>query len=130
MADLPHILFVDDEEHILRAIKRRLHYGNVQWKFSFADRATKAVEILNGETPVDVVVTDHMMPRFNGYELVMYILAEHKEVSPIILSGNCDKLHREEFDRLDVPFFEKPLPTNELIDTITTLLNEKEKASA
>ena len=57
------VLFVDDEEKILKSLKRGLI--DEPYRTLFADSGKEALEIL-GQQEVQVVVTDMRMPEMNG----------------------------------------------------------------
>jgi len=86
MSDKPTILFVDDEERILRSLKM-LFMGKFKVKTTTDGR--EAVEILKKET-VHVLVSDQRMPNMTGVE----VLREARNVSPntmrLLLTGYSD----------------------------------------
>ncbi|WP_135075230.1 response regulator [Terasakiella sp. SH-1] len=118
---MPTILFVDDEINVLGAMKRSFRHMGDNWSFLFADCAPLAIDILNRIEKVDVVVTDVMMPRVDGKELVKKILAEYPQTKPIVLSGQCDDAAKAEFERMKVPFYNKPFPMEELKEKIVEM---------
>jgi len=119
---MPSVLFVDDEKYILDSIKRSLRQMSEGWEFFYANSGEEAKEILDGPCHIDAVVTDVMMPGLNGYELVQYILDKHPETTPMVLSGHCKEADQLEFERMNVPFFQKPFPVEELTSTISMVL--------
>lgn len=86
MSDKPTILFVDDEERILRSLKM-LFMG--KFKVKTTTDGHEAVEILQKET-VHVLVSDQRMPNMTGVE----VLREARNVSPntmrLLLTGYSD----------------------------------------
>jgi CheY-like chemotaxis protein len=79
-----NILFVDDEIHILKAIKRGLRDENFN-KF-YASSGSDAIDILKTED-IHVIVTDMKMPQMTGLELLTYVKENHPDVVKVILSG-------------------------------------------
>ncbi len=79
-----NVLFVDDEVHILKAIKRGL-YKETYNKF-FATSGSEALEILEKED-IHVIVTDMKMPKMNGLELLTIVKEKYPKIIKIILSG-------------------------------------------
>lgn len=67
-----NILFVDDEDQILKSIQRRMI--SEPYQSFFANSVEKALEIL-GNNEIAVVVTDLKMPNINGVEFLK-ILSE------------------------------------------------------
>lgn len=79
-----NILFVDDETHILKAIKRGLHKETYN-KF-YAESGEEALIIMEKED-IHVIVTDMKMPRMNGLELLTIVKDKYPKTIKIILSG-------------------------------------------
>lgn len=86
MSQLPRILFVDDEERILRSLQMqfRSHYQ------VFTETSPLRALALLSHQEVDVIVSDQKMPEMSGAEF----LAKASEVSPhslrILLTGYSD----------------------------------------
>ena len=79
-----NVLFVDDEIHIIKAIKRGLHKEAYN-KF-FATSARDALLILERED-IHVIVTDMKMPGMTGLELLTIVKEKYPDIIKIILSG-------------------------------------------
>ena len=62
-----HILAVDDERHILRLVEVNLKRAG--FRVSLAEDGQQALEMIQTERP-DMVVSDVMMPRVDGFELL------------------------------------------------------------
>ena len=82
------ILFVDDEENILRSLQRLFMDEEVE--VFTASSGTKGLEILTREAGVGVVVSDQRMPEMTGVDF----LEKSKAISPqsirILLTGYAD----------------------------------------
>jgi DNA-binding NtrC family response regulator len=81
------ILFVDDEEIVLRAISRDLQ--GEPYQVLVATSAEQAMRALS-DHKIKVVVADQRMPRCSGLELLSRIRAEHPDVIRVILTGQAD----------------------------------------
>src|ERR1051325_5757826 len=66
------VLGVDDEQANLDSLERI--FAREGWKFLRATSAQQALEVLRAE-PVDVVLTDLMMPGMRAQELLRAVLA-------------------------------------------------------
>lgn len=81
------IILVDDEEHILRALKRSLtRDGYVVFPFS---RPADALEALKGIAP-DVVLSDHLMPDMTGLEFLKVVRSRAPDTCRIMLTGHAE----------------------------------------
>ena len=81
------VLFVDDEEKILKSLKRSLTYE--PYKTLFAESGKKALEILRQEE-VHVIVTDLRMPEMDGFELLGIVREEYPYIIRLVLSGYAE----------------------------------------
>lgn len=119
------ILFVDDEQAILKSLFRMLRDSD--YEIILADSGCEALKILEQQA-VDIVVSDMMMPQMSGYEL----LAKVKELYPatirIILSGYSKEreVFRALLDGTAKMYLMKPWNNDELIKTIESLFELRE----
>ncbi len=88
MSEPPRILFIDDEENVLRALERV--FFDDDYEILTAGSADEALEILSRTSPVQVVVSDYRMPRMNGVELLRKVRAKWPETVRAVLSGYAD----------------------------------------
>lgn len=85
----PVVLLVDDEEMIITSIKAFLQLDTDFDIQGFTD--PEAAARFAVETPVDVVVSDYLMPKMNGIELLGRIKEIQPETSRVLLTGHADK---------------------------------------
>lgn len=78
------ILCVDDEERAL--ILRKLVLQKAGYDVVTALSAKQALDVL-ASRPVDLVVSDHLMPGITGAELARDIKAQHPRMPVALLSG-------------------------------------------
>jgi signal transduction histidine kinase len=78
------VLFVDDDENILKALKRALHAE--PYRVHLAASAEQALALLTRET-VHVVVTDIGMPKMDGLKLLEEITLRYPDTVRMVLSG-------------------------------------------
>ena len=88
-ADVRRILFVDDDELILRSIERVLkrHALENSWELSFVTDGEAALSRLERQA-FDVVLVDAHMPRMNGTALLRRVQELHPGVVRVLLSGH------------------------------------------
>lgn len=117
------ILFVDDEQHVLDALRRMLHGMRGTWDMSFANTGQKALEIL-AASPHDVIVADMRMPGMDGVTLLNEVQKRHPGVTRLVLSGHSDTNTALKSVRHAHQFLLKPCRAEELtaaIDRATAL---------
>jgi HD-like signal output (HDOD) protein len=124
------LLFVDDEPRILQGMQRQFHNMRLEWQMNFLGSGAKALEFM-ALTPVDVLVTDMMMPGMDGAQLLVEVRDRHPKTVRLVLSGHSD---RESIMKLVGPahqYLSKPCNTQELRTAISSsfalrdlLLNE------
>lgn len=87
--EVRRILFVDDDDLILRSIDRVLkrQAQESSWEIHFATDGDRALELL-AEKPFDVVLVDSHMPRMSGSALLRRVQELHPGIVRILLSGN------------------------------------------
>lgn len=84
------ILFVDDQEHVLRGLRRMLDHMQSEWEMQFAGSGQEALEIM-AKNPFDVVVTDMRMPGMDGAQLLEEVSKRHPQTVRIVLTGQADR---------------------------------------
>jgi two-component system, NtrC family, response regulator AtoC len=109
---MAHVLIVDDETNIRRVLAAMLKREGYEATTS-AD-GEQALAVL-AKTPVDVVVTDLIMPRLSGMELLKRISTEYPDVPVIMITahGSVDSavaaLKAGAFDYITKPFEQEEL---------------------
>jgi HD-like signal output (HDOD) protein/CheY-like chemotaxis protein len=84
------ILFVDDEEFVLRGLDRLLRPMREEWDMEFVNSGDAALTRMD-EAPFNVVISDMRMPGMNGAELLNEVMKRHPKTVRIILSGYADR---------------------------------------
>ena len=118
------VLVVDDSAMVLEMVSAHLKQNGIE--VLEAHDGSEAVEQLKTVTP-DLVVTDVVMPKMNGYELCRWIKnnASTKDVPVIMCTTKSD-----EFDKYwgmkqgADAYLTKPYHPPELIKTIKQLLSQ------
>ena len=81
------ILFVDDEENVLKTMRRIFRQEN--YTILTAPSGPEALDLLQKE-PVHVVVSDHRMPEMTGADLLRKIKDLYPQTIRIMLTGYAD----------------------------------------
>lgn len=84
------VLFVDDESHILRGLRRSMAGLDDRWNMTFCTSGAEALELMEHEAPFDVVVSDMRMPAMDGAEFLGIVRQRHPETIRVILSGYAE----------------------------------------
>ncbi len=128
-----HVLVADDEAHIGRIIKIKLEHG--PFRVTLAFDGQEAVEALEREDRIDLVVLDLMMPRLSGLDVLDRIRANDKwkDIPCIILTAagqeeyESDARESGATDFLTKPFSPKKLYAK--IALLTGVANEDSSAA-
>ena len=88
MDEQVRILCVDDEENVLRSLKRL--FLDSEYDIIFATSANEGLEILRKTGPVQIVISDYRMPRMNGVDFLREVCRHWPDTTRIVLSGYAD----------------------------------------
>jgi DNA-binding NtrC family response regulator len=85
----PNIVVVDDEEMVVTSIRAFLTLEteyNIHG-FTEPERAVQHLEV----NPVDVVISDYLMPKLNGIQFLSKARQLQPEAARVLLTGHADK---------------------------------------
>ncbi|MCR9117694.1 MAG: response regulator [bacterium] len=89
---MPRILVVDDSDVDRRLVGGLLrNAGHDDWQVEFAEDGAEAIEKID-EDSFDMIITDLVMPRLGGFELVQAVKERHAQTPVILITskGNED----------------------------------------
>ncbi len=117
------VLFVDDEENILRSLKRL--FMEEEFEVLTATSGDEGLKILQGDSSIGLIVSDQRMPGMNGAEF----LEKAKKVAPMsirmILTGYADV--QAAVDAINkggaFRYIAKPWQDEDLVQTVKEALN-------
>jgi two-component system alkaline phosphatase synthesis response regulator PhoP len=94
-AEVKHVLVADDEAHIGRIIKIKMEQGPFEVTLAFDGQ--EAIDVLENEERIDLVVLDLMMPRLSGLDVLDRIRTNEKwkDIPCVILTA----AGQEEYER-------------------------------
>lgn len=121
------ILFVDDDQPLLDAMRRSLHAHAADWDMTFSSQPLAAWELLLMH-PYDIVVSDVEMPVLDGLRLLERIRENEqtRDVHVIILTGlRTRDLKRRALELGAVDLLSKPVETEDLVARIRSVLQLK-----
>ena len=117
------ILLVDDNP--IQATTRRIILEKTGHGIKVASSGTEAVEIMSDPArmaSIGLLITDHLMPRMNGPELVTELRKSHPDLPVVVLSGLPDA--EAQYDGMNVLFRLKPFPPDALIELVHEIFQE------
>ncbi|MCF7947817.1 MAG: fused response regulator/phosphatase, partial [Spirochaetia bacterium] len=121
------VLFVDDEESILKALKRELSAWakGQQVELLFRSSAERALEVIEQQgKDIAVVVSDLKMPAVGGTELLTEVKSRRPEIKTIILSGYSDTGQMiNAIESGIAAFILKPWESDKLVNQVEKALN-------
>ncbi|CAB5116530.1 hypothetical protein D3OALGA1CA_5190 [Olavius algarvensis associated proteobacterium Delta 3] len=117
------ILIVDDDEIITESINEFMVRSG--YRSFMAHSGEAALEFL-ATSPVDVVITDIMMPGLDGLELTDQIRSLHHNTDVIVMTGyGGDYSYEEAIQKGASDFVFKPIRFEELLLRLKRVLNER-----
>ncbi len=117
-----HVLVADDEAHIGRIIKIKLEQG--PFRVTLAFDGQEAMDVLEREESVDLVVLDLMMPRLSGLDVLDRIRGNEKwKNTPCIIltAAGQEQYERDARDGGATDFLTKPFSPKKLYSRIAEL---------
>jgi len=119
MKKRPYIMVVDDDQAILRLLKRTLEpegFGVV-----IASNGRSALALLEEHKP-DLVILDIMMPGLNGFQ-ILRLMRQHSNIPVIMLTARCEmETSRDALNLGADDYVRKPFQTLELLARIRAKL--------
>jgi two-component system, cell cycle sensor histidine kinase and response regulator CckA len=115
------VLIVDDEESIRKFVERVLQ--DAGYTTSTAADGPQALEVAAKLDPLDLMVTDLMMPQMNGDELARRLRLARPAVKVLYLTGFSDRLFKNKVTLWqDEAYLEKPCSLKGLTQAVSLLL--------
>jgi putative nucleotidyltransferase with HDIG domain len=112
-----NILFVDDEQPVLNALRRSLHHYRNEWQMHFVNSGRQALALMEQQR-FDVIITDMTMSQMNGSSLLSEVRERYPDTIRIMLSGNADtEVILNNAQSIHI-FLSKPAPTELITSTI------------
>lgn len=116
-----NILIVDDELAIREGIKRTIQKAYPQYGIYLAANPDEAVQLLRSR-PIDIVLTDILMPGMTGLEMMQLTKAKYPNIKWVIISAYSEFEYAKEAVRLGaVDYLLKPIGKDMLLEMIVRL---------
>ena len=110
-----HVLIADDEPHIGRIIKMKLEQG--PFRVTLVYDGAEALEVLQREGDVDVVLLDLMMPNLSGLDVLARMRADERLRSLpciILTAAGQETQHQKAMELGATEFLTKPFSPKKL----------------
>lgn len=126
----PTLLLVEDDEIVRRFTAMILSkMGYTVLTAAGPDEALRLGDEHAGS--IDLLISDVMMPKINGFELADRLAPRHAGMRTIFMSGYPeDNLPQKAGARADADFIEKPFVTGKLLDHVRRALEDAPRAKA
>ena len=123
------ILFVDDEEDIVKMRTGMLSY--LGYRLLPATSPEQALNYFTkGQEHIDLLITDHTMPRMTGLQLATRVNAMHPDLPIILCSGYSEAVTPEAAQKAGVRrFLAKPVDMRLLATAIRDILPNKDRGA-
>jgi len=114
------VLIVEDEPDVRRLAVRQ--FTGKGWEVLSAEDGFTACEMLADDRPLDLVVSDVVMPGLDGPALVRLLREQRPGLPAILVSGYADEALRRDLANRDIVFMPKPYSLRALIEAAETVL--------
>ena len=119
------VLFVDDEESIVKVVPRMLERLGYQVKIALTPQDALA-QFSADPKHFDLVITDMTMPQMTGVILSEKIMGIRPDIPVIICTGHSDMIDEERAKQLGIAaYVMKPIIMTEIAKTIRKVLDKK-----
>ncbi|HLJ29540.1 MAG TPA: PAS domain S-box protein [Candidatus Angelobacter sp.] len=116
-----HLLLVEDEDELRNTNAEYL--SAIGYSVTCAGSGPEALELLDRAEPIDLVISDVVMPKMSGREFVNRLLKVRPETKLLFVSGYADDVVlKTGIPRLGTPFLQKPYSLRELAAKIHQIL--------
>jgi two-component system cell cycle sensor histidine kinase/response regulator CckA len=123
------VLLVEDEDAVRMFGARALR--NKGYKVLEATNGEAALDVVNGtDEPIDVIISDVVMPGMDGHTLVRLVRHERPAVKVILMSGYAEDAFRDEIGRdPSIAFLAKPFSLKGLASKVKEVMAGKAPAA-
>ncbi|HYL93442.1 MAG TPA: PAS domain S-box protein [Alphaproteobacteria bacterium] len=122
LAGTGNILLVEDETELRRASAEFL--TSIGYTVTSASSGPEALELAEAGTPIDVVISDVVMPKMNGREFADRLMLLRPNVKVLFVSGYADDVVlRAGVSQQGTPFLQKPFSFKQLAHQVHLLFS-------
>lgn len=114
------VLLVEDEDMVRAVAERALTRAG--YTVTVASDGDEGLEIVEGGTQFDLVVSDVVMPAMDGPTMIRAIRQLRPDLPVLFMSGYAEEQLRKEIDIADVHFLPKPFSVQQISDKVGAVL--------
>src|SRR5215210_7415635 len=123
------VLVVDDEAAVRRFAVRVLQRDG--YEVLEASDGAEALELLrSAKAPIDLIVSDIVMPRLNGVELMQEVATSHSHIPVVLMSGYATAALSELGIATPCSILPKPFPAERLLAEVHRCVRGRGGSSA
>lgn len=111
------VIFVDDDQNIILALKRMLRPLRNEWQMDFVTSGAEALQLLENDQ-YDAIVADMRMPEMDGVQLLSEVMDKYPHMVRIIFSGYSEQELILKSVRPTHQFISKPCDAEKMINII------------
>jgi CheY-like chemotaxis protein len=117
------VLLVEDEDMVRELVVEVLETEG--YTVFSARRGAEALRLCAEQImPINLLITDVVMPEMSGRELAEHLTARHPEIKVLFISGYTDDaIFRHGVQESNVAFLQKPFTTSELAAKVRSVLD-------
>jgi CheY-like chemotaxis protein len=109
------VLIVDDEKEMLQMLRRAFEAYQEVFSVRIATDGEEALEVLRESSDVSLVVTDLIMPKMDGFTLLVHIRSDFPHIPVIIMTAHSRPVMERMAWKIGVAeYIEKPFDVEEL----------------
>ncbi len=126
------ILLVDDEILFLKSLSDGLKINKKMKGVSIltAENGRAAMEVLNSNPDIDLVITDIRMPEVDGFKLIAYMSRKYAATPVIVMTAFGSKDVEKKIKESGIlHYIEKPIDFDELLEKITSELSVRQRGT-
>ena len=120
-------MVVDDDSSVLQMLTRAL----TGYELTLARDGSEALMLSGRQGPLDLLITDYLMPEMTGEELIARMRVERPRLKALVITGHSDLLDREspEWWKTEA-HLAKPFRIQALRDKVESLLDSDQPPKA
>lgn len=128
-----HTIAIAEDEQALHVYKPALEEALPDTEVLLANNGLEALDQIGRQRP-DLIITDIVMPRMNGYEYLKELSAHNSDIPVLIVSAYIDSLQpvidKTDVRNLRLEFLAKPFLCRDLLNAIHRLTDNRLRVGA